>query len=261
MEGSSLSILNRIESECKLTGLPFLILTLIDGDGQVTRELVTKSQLDGLELDLRDLSLPIDTHQFLQRSLQSRGDSIIHSFPHGSENRTIVFEVIKPKNSLLIFGAGHVGRAVAQIGYMIGYDVTIVDDRLEYLTDVSLSLNGLKRIHSSFDSVSNQLEISPLTAVVIVTRGHQHDEVCLKTVLTSNAAYIGLIGSKRRVRGVFQRIQYQGFSNLELNRVFAPIGLSIHAKTPQEIAIAILAQIIQVMNNVEVEAEYASEEI
>jgi xanthine dehydrogenase accessory factor len=110
-------------------------------------------------------------------------------------------------------------------------------------------LNGLTRLHSSFDTATDKLEISPLTAVVIVTRGHQHDENCLKSVLKSKANYIGLIGSKRRIRGVFQRLYDQGFSRLETDRIFAPIGLAIHAKTPEEIAIAILAQIIQVMNN------------
>ena len=249
MQDSSTNILNRIVAECKITGEPFLILTFLDSSGQVSRKLFTASEITGIEAELKQLDFPIDKQLILQRILHGRENSAILPYLQGEERRTLIIEVIKPRPSILIFGAGHVGRAVAQIGITIGYDVTIVDDRIEYLSSETLSLTGLTRIHSSFDSATERLEISPLTAIVIVTRGHQHDEICLKSVLKSKACYIGLIGSKRRIRGVFQRLYDQGYSNLETDRIFAPIGLAIHAKTPQEIAIAILAQIIQVMNN------------
>ena len=260
MQDSSANILNRIVAECKTTGEPFSILTIIDSYGRVTRKLLTSSELRRIESEFDGLDIPSEAQPILQRVLHGRDHSVIIPVEQGGEKRTLIVEIIKPRPSVLIFGAGHVGRAVAQIGITVGYEVTIVDDRSEYLSSDTLRLTGLTCIHASFDTAVENLAISPSTAIVIVTRGHQHDEICLKSVLKSKACYIGLIGSKRRVRGVYQRLYDQGYSTHETDRIFAPIGLAIHAKTPQEIAIAILAQIIQVMNN-EGTSNYAEDRI
>jgi len=161
----------------------------------------------------------------------------------------VAIEIVRPKLQLLIFGAGHVGQAVALIGALIGYDVTVVDDREEFVSRKRLPDSRIGLVVSDYASAAGKLSISSSTAVVIVTRGHQYDEVCLKSVLGSNAVYLGMIGSRRRVLSVFKKLESEGVSERELQRVHAPIGLKIGARSPQEIAVAILAEIIDHVNN------------
>ncbi|HEY3138953.1 MAG TPA: XdhC family protein [Blastocatellia bacterium] len=168
----------------------------------------------------------------------------------GSAVRLAV-EIIKPKLELIVFGAGHVGQAVAMIGALLGYRVTAVDDREEFASRKRLPDPSIELLVSDYANAIEKLTISPSTAVVIVTRGHQYDELCLKNVISSNAGYIGMIGSRRRVVSVFKKLAGEGISEAAFQRVHAPIGLRIGAKSPQEIAVAILAEIIDQVNNPE----------
>ena len=162
---------------------------------------------------------------------------------------TLAIEIIRPKLELLIFGGGHVGQAVALIGALMGYDVTVVDDREEFASRARLPDPRIGLLVSDYASAAGKVTISSGTVVVIVTRGHQYDELCLKSVVGSRAAYIGMIGSRRRVMSVFKKLVAEGFSERDLQRVHAPIGLRIGARTPQEIAVSILAEIIDHVNN------------
>jgi xanthine/CO dehydrogenase XdhC/CoxF family maturation factor len=166
----------------------------------------------------------------------------------GSHVRLAV-EMIRPKLELVVFGAGHVGQAVALIGALVGYHVTVVDDREEFASRRRLPDPRIDLLVSSYTSCCEELRISASTAVVIVTRGHQYDELCLKSVIRSRATYIGMIGSRRRVLSVFKKLAGEGVSEGELQRVHAPIGLRIAARSPQEIAVSILAEIIDHVNN------------
>lgn len=161
----------------------------------------------------------------------------------------VVIEIIKPKLELVIFGAGHVGQALAMMAALTGYDVTVVDDREEFASRKRLPSPGINLLVSDYACAVEKLMISSNTAVVIVTRGHQYDELCLKNVVRSNAAYLGMIGSRRRVLSVFKKLISEGSSEADLLRVHAPIGLRIGARSPQEIAVAILAEIIDHSNN------------
>jgi xanthine dehydrogenase accessory factor len=183
--------------------------------------------------------------------LASKGgvaDLIEASDEQGSPLR-IAIEIVRPKLQLVIFGAGHVGQAVALMGALIGYDVIVVDDREEFASRKRLPDPRIGLLVSDYASAAGKLSISASTAVVIVTRGHQYDEVCLKSVLRSSAVYLGMIGSRRRVLSVFKKLESEGISERELQRVHAPIGLKIGARSPQEIAVAILAEIIDHVNN------------
>lgn len=161
----------------------------------------------------------------------------------------LAIEIIRPKVELIVFGAGHVGQAVALIGALTGYDVTAVDDREEFASRKRLPDPRIQLLVSDYASAADKLNISPGTAVVIVTRGHQYDELCLRNVIRSRAGYIGMIGSRRRVLSVFKKLAADGVSEAELQRVHAPIGLRIGATSPQEIAVSILAEIIEHVNN------------
>ena len=127
--------------------------------------------------------------------------------------------------------------------------MTVVDDREEFASRNRLPDPRIGLLVSDYASATQKLTISSSTVVVIVTRGHQYDELCLKNVIRSKASYIGMIGSRRRVLSVFKKLADEGFPEEDLQRVHAPIGLRIGARSPQEIAVSILAEIIDHVNN------------
>ena len=174
--------------------------------------------------------------------------SIVETLSEGGAKVTHIIDVIRPKPSLVVFGAGHVGQAVALIGALTGYDVTVVDDREEFLSRSRIPDNQIRLTKCDFNDAVRDISLTRSTAVVIVTRGHQYDEMCLRSVVGSSAGYIGMIGSKRRVLSVFAKLKQDGVPAERLELVHAPIGLSIGARSPQEIAVAIVAEIISFLN-------------
>ena len=161
----------------------------------------------------------------------------------------VVLEIVRPKLRLLVFGAGHVGQAVSLLGAMLGYQVVVIDDRREFLSRRRFSDPRIELLVHDVEGAANAAGVSARTAVIIVTRGHQSDEACLRSVVRSNAFYVGMIGSRRRVTSVYKRLMSDGFTESELGRIHAPIGLRIGARTPQEIAVSILAEVIDCVNN------------
>jgi xanthine dehydrogenase accessory factor len=144
----------------------------------------------------------------------------------------------------VIVGAGHIALPLARIAKLADYEVVVLDDRAEYASaerfpDVDSLLIG------PYASTLATVPIDPYTCIVLVTRGHVHDQASLETVIESPAAYIGMIGSKRRVRTVLRHLGEKGVDSELLARIHAPIGLDIGARTPAEIAVAIMAEIIQ----------------
>ena len=127
--------------------------------------------------------------------------------------------------------------------------MTVVDDREEFASRRRLPDPRISLLVSDYATAAGKLTLSSGTLIVIVTRGHQHDEACLKSVVQSNASYIGMIGSRKRVLSVFKKLVAEGVSERDLQKVHAPIGLRIGARTPQEIAVSILAEIIDHVNN------------
>jgi xanthine dehydrogenase accessory factor len=157
----------------------------------------------------------------------------------------LFFEVLAQPPRLIIVGAGHIAVPLAHMAKLLDFEVVVLDDRPEYaqperFPEVDRILVG------PYAETLAQLPINPDTYVVLVTRGHVHDQACLERVLGSEAAYIGMIGSKRRVRTVMERAHAAGHEPAKLQRVFAPIGLDISAETPAEIAVAIMAEIVNV---------------
>ena len=157
----------------------------------------------------------------------------------------VVLEPVVPEPRLLILGAGHISLALAEFAARAGFRVTVADDRPSFANPGRFPwAEGVLCL--PFEEVFQEVEIHAATYVVIVTRGHQHDYLCLKKALATPAAYIGMIGSRRRVRGTLELLEGEGFSGEELERIHAPIGLPIASETPVEVAVSILAQLIQV---------------
>jgi xanthine dehydrogenase accessory factor len=187
----------------------------------------------------------------LRRFVNSREDLlVIEADVTGFENSLrVIVERPCGRRKLFVFGAGHVGRSIAMIGEMLGLDVMLLDDRQEFLNNQTIVDSSIRPCLVDFDKLGEGLGFERSAAVVIVTRGHQSDEAILKQVSGYEVAYVGMIGSRRRVAGVFKRLKQEGVSESFLASVKAPIGLDIGARSPQEIAVAIHAEIIKCFND------------
>jgi xanthine dehydrogenase accessory factor len=155
-------------------------------------------------------------------------------------------EVQRRPPTLMIVGAGHVAQPLATLGKLIDFEVVVIDDRPQY-ANIERFPQADRVIAAPFGPALRNSHIDADTFVVLVTRGHSHDVESLLEVLDSLARYIGMIGSRRRVRAVFDLLEKeQGIPREKFDRVYAPIGLDIGAETPAEIAVCIIAEIVKV---------------
>jgi xanthine dehydrogenase accessory factor len=154
----------------------------------------------------------------------------------------VYVEVVRPP-TLLVVGGGHVGAFVAKLGKLVGFQVAVLDDRPEFANRERFP-DADQIICEDFIPALERFPITDSTFVVVVTRGHKQDEISVRTVVNSDAAYIGMIGSKRRASAVMKLLADSGVPRDLLDRVHSPIGLDIHAETPEEIAVSIIAEII-----------------
>lgn len=146
--------------------------------------------------------------------------------------------------SLHIFGAGHVGQALANIAHTVGFRCVVYDDRDEYANRSRFPGVDEVIVAQKIDDAHYYQGLGQRDFIVIVTRGHQQDRLVLERSLASNAGYIGMIGSRRKNRLIFDALLAEGFTREDIQRVHAPIGLDIKAETPEEIAVSILAELI-----------------
>src|SRR5208282_4669124 len=157
----------------------------------------------------------------------------------------VFIEPILPPALLYVFGAGHVAVNLCQAASQAGFDVVVADDRTSYATTERFP--AAREVHSiEFDEAIEKFDPNESSYIVIVTRGHRDDMRILRWAVGTRAAYVGMIGSKRKVIGIFKALQQEGLPAHLFERVHAPIGLDIGAITPEEIAIAITAELIAV---------------
>jgi xanthine dehydrogenase accessory factor len=155
----------------------------------------------------------------------------------------IFIEPILPTPRMIIFGAGHISTQLSKIAVIAGFKTVIVDNRPAYANRERFP--EAETIYSdSFEQAFESLHPNENTYIVIVTRGHQEDESVLRWAVRTGARYIGMIGSKRKVRTIFQTLENEGVSREVLEHVCAPVGLDIGAVLPEEIAVAIVAEAI-----------------
>jgi xanthine dehydrogenase accessory factor len=156
-------------------------------------------------------------------------------------------ELVGGRRDLVICGAGHVSIPVIQLGKQIGFHVTVIDDRPHFANEARRA-GADQVLCDNFSSAMDTIQGSPDTYFVIVTRGHRYDTDCLRQALGKPNAYIGMMGSRKRVKLVKDQLLEEGADPAAVALVHSPIGLSIGAESPEEIAISILAEIIQVKN-------------
>jgi xanthine dehydrogenase accessory factor len=174
-----------------------------------------------------------------------------HAFPGRSEGEPqagendVFIDIAGPSPELLVVGAGHVGQAVAELGAFLGMDCVVFDPRPDCASPERFPRAQQIIIGEPGPELA-RYAISPQSHIVIVSPSHEQDAEALAAVVRSPAAYIGLIGSRRKIARVMELMKAQGVEQALLDRVHAPIGLEIGAETPQEIAVSILGQIISV---------------
>ena len=150
---------------------------------------------------------------------------------------------VRERRELVIIGGGHIGQAVALLAADLDFSVTVVEDREEFVTEARFP-KAEKRLAGPLDRVLQRLEISSRTYCLIVTRGHNHDEQALALLLPRGAAYLGMIGSRRKIRLIFDDLIEQGVREELLEQVFAPVGIDIGSQTVAEIAVSIAAELV-----------------
>lgn len=164
------------------------------------------------------------------------------------EERQVFLEAIVPMPRLIIAGAGHVGKALSHLGRLLDFEVTVWDDRPELANKKQLP-DAHRILTDKLDESLGNMKVDRDTFIVIATRGHKNDADVLHQFIDSGAGYIGMMGSRKKVAQLRNSFMEKGWATSEQwEKVHAPVGLEIHSKTVQEIALSIAAQLIQIRN-------------
>jgi xanthine dehydrogenase accessory factor len=180
--------------------------------------------------------------------------------PRAYAAKGIAYLPVLPRCRLVIVGGGHVGKAVADLAADLEFDVWIVDDRAEF-TSPERFPRAERRISGQVDQVLPELEITPDTYCLIVTRGHNHDQEALFHLVNRGARYVGLIGSRRKIKLIFDNLLAAGIPREALEQVYAPLGIDIGSQTVPEIAVSICAELVAHRNRGEIPGRPAKIEV
>ncbi len=164
---------------------------------------------------------------------------------HTYGGRQYLLEPLGRAGTVYIFGAGHVSRQLAPLAGLVGFRTVVLDDRQEFANRERFPHATEIIVLNSFQSALEGLEIDGDSYLVLVTRGHAHDQTVLRQALSTRAGYIGMIGSRRKREAIYAALGQEGFGPGDFDRVHSPIGLDIAAETPEEIAVSIVAELIR----------------
>ncbi len=249
-----MSIYQKI-AELEARGEPFVLCTVVQSSGSTPRSTGAKmlvlqdgsliDTIGGGEMESRVLTAALEglrdgRSRYLKYSFTDpqRGDPGVC----GGQLEVYVEPNI-PAPVLVVVGAGHVGKAVAHLAHWLGFRVVVSDDREEFSSPEMIP--SADDYHTgSLSELPAYLTITPWTYIVLTTRGVNVDVQGLPALIGSDAAYIGVIGSRRRWQLAYKQMLADGVSPEQLKRVHSPIGLELNAETPEEIAVSILAEII-----------------
>lgn len=229
------------------------------------RKLITAIQEGNKGYLIKSLDTKGDTVSEMERCLVRRDTVVLGNFPgpdawiplltaESSRKKSPVIAVVEgkrffveptvPPGTVYLFGAGHVSRPVAELASMVEFQTVILDDRADFANKERFPKADQIIVIPSYENLFAGMDIDRDSYLVIVTRGHLHDKTVLEQSLRTKAGYIGMIGSKRKQHLLYEELLGKGFSKGDLERVHNPIGIDIHAETPEEIAVSIVAQLI-----------------
>lgn len=227
------------------------VVTVVSGPGTIGAKLLvhengtTTGTLGDTSLD----SLVVDkARSFLASHEETRMFSVSDFAPdfRAARETSLLFERLQPAPRLVVCGAGHVGASLARLAAFAGYHTTLLDDRAEFLKRERFPEEEIELLVADdwSSAVRNAVGNGRGVSVAVVTRGHNEDEQCMRVAIEANPDYLGLIGSKRRTSIVIDRLRQAGIPEEQLTNIHAPIGLDIGAVTPEEVALAIMAEIV-----------------
>lgn len=218
-------------AECLRDERPAVVVTALPWSGEPAKALLAEGTLRAGSLEASPVEL---------RELASASGEAARRVRLGA--REAVVEPLLAPPRVIVVGGGHVGWHVARVARLAGFRVTVMDDRADYASaerfpDCAVAVGP-------YHDIAASVSIPPDAYVVVTTRGHEHDAVVLEQVLRSPPRYVGMIGSRRKAALTFRALRAQGISDEVLGRVHSPVGLSIGADTPGEIAVSIVSQLI-----------------
>jgi len=239
-------------------GVTIALVTIVETKGSTPREVGAKMVVDKDGLIAGTIGGGITEAKVIEEAKQAmmegKGRFLVYHLTKEAAaldegaicggDMKVFIDVLQPKEEVLIFGAGHCAACVSKLAKTVGFKVTIIDDRKEFANQDRFP-EADEIIAEETEKVLTHLKVTPSTYIIILTRGHLKDEEVLGSIIRSGAAYVGMIGSRKKNATVFQHLEEQGISQDELAKVHAPIGIDIKAQTPEEIAVSIMAEIIQ----------------
>lgn len=248
-------------AELKKQGKTFCIVTVVDSQGATPRKAGARGLIypDGsLEGTVGGGNIELEATQIAQQVMKSKKPLLrkfdLEELENGGMicggSMTLFFEPVLPDRVLTIFGGGHVGRAVARVAYEAGWQVRVIDARDGVLDPQFFPAQSELISENYLKYISNQ-NFGQNDWLVIVTPKHSNDEQVLEAVISSATAYIGMMGSPKKVKEVVTNLRQRGISDKLLSNIHAPIGLNIGTETPGEIAISIVAEMMTVLYRIE----------
>lgn len=207
--------------------------------------LITKYNLSNKKIEKNLYKFDELDGETLKYANEARENNLVKNIKINQDENMLI-EIFKRQSRLIVFGAGHVGYHLCHFAAMTGFNVTVVDDR-PYFANKEKFGENINVICNSFERAFDTLNINKEDYIVIVTRGHRYDKFCLEKILSlEELNYVGMIGSKRRVKVMKEELIDEGYSSSKIEKIYTPIGLNIGAVTPEEISISILAELISV---------------
>ena len=179
----------------------------------------------------------------LQRLVEQLGETQIPVVLSAGKQEYLVESYIESE-TVLIFGAGHVAQQLATISKMVGFTTVVLDDRKEFANPERFPGADQILVLETFENSLQGLSIDTDSYIVILTRGHRHDQTVLSQALKTDAGYIGMIGSRKKRDTIYRNLLDGGFTPKDIDRVHSPVGLDIQAETPEEIGVSIAAELI-----------------
>ncbi len=249
--------------ELRSRGIPSAVATIIARKGATPRKDAAKMLIyaDGRQMGtIGGGSVEADVCREAQNVIRT-GAPALMTFDLKSidpEERALIcggfmevyVEPILPDPILFLFGAGHVSKALAEVAGFIGFRVAVIDDRATYANRERFPRADAFYIDGWEDAL-RKISVGETSYVFIATRSHQFDLICLRFALQSKAKYIGMLGSRKKTRTLFEILEKEGTHPANLNRVFVPVGIDIGSETPEEIAISIAAEMIAARKNLD----------
>jgi xanthine dehydrogenase accessory factor len=249
--GDQTSSLTKMIEQVLEAGEVGCVVTKVRGPNNVGAKLLVRedgSVVGSLGDEPLDALIRDNASRFLSSREETRMFNVsefARDFP-AARDTFLLFERLQPAPRLVICGAGHVGAALARLAAFVGYHTTLIDDRADFVKRERFQEQQIHLlvaddwISAVRDAAGNGRGVS----IAVVTRGHNEDEQCMQAAVCTNPDYLGLIGSKRRTSIVIERLRAAGVPEEQLNKIHAPIGLDIGAVSPEEVALAIIAEII-----------------